>query len=332
MIKIVHKCYTFSKILINASKQVKTNFNNFGIKLTLIKFWDDIQVPNKKPNYIRNIENYVDDFFKDFIVPYETMTFTPNQILLDKFPIWLCWWQGIENMPEIVRMCFERLKTMIPSNAELHVLTVENYLEYVDMPDYIIDKFNKKIITMATMSDILRMTLLSKYGGYWLDATIFFTDNIPNEYFTRDFYCQKMYDPIQYQREACKGRWCGFSMAGRNDNVLFHFMRDGFFEWWKKYNAIPDYVLIDYMILIAYKRIPNVKSCIDSVENNNEDIFEMYKHLNEPYSDELYQRLTKRNVMHKLTYKMDLRHLTPDGKETLYGHLYKEVFGDNYGK
>ena len=174
------------------------------------------------------------------------------------------------------------------------------------------------------------MCLLNKYGGYWVDATVFFTGDIPKEYFKRDFYCQKMYDPEIYKREACKGRWCGFSIAGKNNNILFKFMKDGFFEWWEHYNDIPDYVLIDYMILIAYKNIPDVKKCVDSVENNNEDIFEMYKYLNEPYSQELYDKLTKRNVMHKLTYKMDLKMITDAGKETLYGHLYNEVFGDNY--
>ena len=59
---------------------------------------------------------------------------------------------------------------------------------------------------------------------------------------------------------------------------------------------------------------------------NNEDIFEMYRVLNQPYSPQLMEKLTQRNVMHKLTYKMDLQKVTPDGQLTLYGYLWNQVF------
>lgn len=327
---IIRKFKTYSHIVWNEMKCFKRHANNFGIKLAVIQFIDGILIPNKRPIYIKIIEKYVTSFFKDSIKEYNDISLETNNNILKKFPIWVCWWQGEKTMPDIVSMCYTRLKDKVPEFAELHLITFDNYLEYIELPKHIIKKFKDGIITMTTMSDILRMCLLNKYGGYWVDATVFFTGDIPQEYFKRDFYCQKMYDPVVHKREACKGRWCGFSIAGTNNNVLFKFMKDGFFEWWKYYNDIPDYVLIDYMILVAYKNINAVKKSIDSVENNNEDIFEMYKYLNEPYSKELYDQLTKRNVMHKLTYKMDLKKTTNDDKETLYGHLYNEVFGDKY--
>lgn len=327
---LIRKMNTYLTIVKKELKSFKSHVHNFGLRIAIIQFIDGILIPNKRPYYIKTIEKYVDHFFKDFIKNYESINIKPTFVNLDKFPIWICWWQGVDTMPEIVQMCYQRLQNIIPEYAKLHVITLKNYLDYVDMPDNIIDKFNHKIITMATMSDVLRMCLLSKYGGYWLDATVFFTGNIPIEYFQKQFYCQKMYDEEKNKREACKGRWCGFSMAGRNDNVLFHFMKDGFFKWWERYDDIPDYVLIDYMILIAYKNIPDVTRCINAVENNNEDIFEMYKHLNEPYTQELYNKLTQRNVMHKLTYKMKLEKWTKNNELTLYGYLLKEVFGDSY--
>ena len=54
----------------------------------------------------------------------------------------------------------------------------------------------------------------------------------------------------------------------------------------------------------------------------------MYQVLNQPYSPELMERLTRRNVMHKLTYKMDLMRQTPEGELTLYGYLWNQVFGE----
>ena len=89
-----------------------------------------------------------------------------------------------------------------------------------------------------------------------------------------------------------------------------------------------DYVLIDYFLLSAYKHIPAAMEIINSVPDNNEDIFELYTVLNQPYTEELYRKLTRRNVMHKLTYKMDLQKVTADNKITLYGYLLKMVYGE----
>ena len=254
---------------------------------------------------------------------------TKVNISQEKMPIWCCWWQGVESMPVIVKMCHTRLKQIIPKDrAELHIITFDNYKDYVDIPEHILEKFNKGIVTMTTMSDVLRFCLLERYGGYWLDATVFFTDDIPEEYFTRDFYCQKMTNkPENVAREACKCNWCGFSMHGEKNNIIFRYMVDAFSHWWSKYDSIIDYVLIDYMLMSGYKHIPAINKIIDTVENNNEDIFEMYKSLNKPYSDELLKRFTDKNVMHKLTYKMDLKKKTDDGKLTLYGYLLNEVYG-----
>ena len=114
-------------------------------------------------------------------------------------------------------------------------------------------------------------------------------------------------------------------MAGPKGSPVFRFMKDAFSRWWAHYDTIIDYVLIDYMLLTGFKFVPAIHNIIDSVPDNNEDIFEMYQVLNQPYSDELYQRLTSRNVMHKLTYKMELRKETPDGQPTLYGWLLEMV-------
>ena len=102
-------------------------------------------------------------------------------------------------------------------------------------------------------------------------------------------------------------------------------MKDAFSIWWEHFDTIIDYVLIDYMLLTGFQSVPAIHKVIDSVPDNNEDIFEMYQVLNQPYSEELYQRLPERNVMHKLTYKMDLRKPTEDGQMTMYGYLVKMV-------
>lgn len=321
--RIKNECYSYSK-----TKKF------FGSEIARVAFVDGLFPSGRTERYISTVQKYVDNELKTVIDKYNDnppiRIYRNGGIAVDRnrMPIWCCWWQGENQMPEIVQMCNARLKQIIPyDKAELHIITLDNYKDYVDIPDIIIEKFEAGIVTMATMSDVLRFSLLERYGGYWLDATVFFTDDIPQEYFTRNFYCQKMTDRTDLSvREACKCNWCGFSMKGQKHNIIFNYMIDAFEHWWTKYDTIIDYVLIDYILMSGYRNIPAITKIIDSVEDNNQDIFEMYGLLNEPYSEELFNKFTKRNVMHKLTYKLDLKKETDDGKLTLYGYLYNKTF------
>ena len=86
--------------------------------------------------------------------------------------IWIFWWQGYDTAPLLVKKCIDS----IIKNAGNHpviLITKENWKNYADIPDYIIEKVEKGIITLTHFSDILRMSLVSEHGGLWLDATIF---------------------------------------------------------------------------------------------------------------------------------------------------------------
>jgi hypothetical protein len=78
----------------------------------------------------------------------------------------------------------------------------------------VIEKFEAGKMSITALSDILRVTLLAQYGGFWIDSTVFISDHFPMEFIQRDYYAQRMYDPVKWKHEACKGRWCGFLMGG----------------------------------------------------------------------------------------------------------------------
>lgn len=334
MFRILQRSYHLFERIARESKAYPMRKKIYGKRVANESFRDGLIPPGKSERYIHTISEYVDDFLADLV---QTYCEEDKQIILEdsgkseKFPIWCCWWQGEESMPELVKLCQARLKQVIPEDkAELHLITLENYAEYVDLPEHIVKKFQDGIITMTTMSDVLRFHLLDRYGGYWLDATVFFTEEIPKQYFSGEFYCQRMVSNVEYsKREACGSNWCGFSMAGPKGSVVFRFMKDAFAKWWAKYDSIIDYVLIDYMLLTGFRHVPAITEIINKVPDNNEDIFEMYKVLNQPYSKELFEKVTKRNVMHKLTYKIDLQKETTEGEMTLYGYLLKTVYENN---
>lgn len=332
--RIFWRAVHFLQRIFRETKRYPKVKKNFGVKVARATFKDGLFPPGKSENYIKTVEEYVDNFIEPVLDKYkkinvekflEKKSNQPKKF--EKFPIWCCWWQGVDSMPELVRMCHKRLHDSIPTNiAEIHVITFQNISEYVQFPDHIMEKFQQKKITMTALSDVLRAELLSQYGGMWIDATVFLTDHIPDDFFTKRYFSQKMYDEVKCQREACKGRWCGFMMTMTRENVMYDYLRDAFYYWWKYNDDLIDYVLIDYLILSGYKNLSYIKEMIDQVPNNNEGVFDMYQVLNQPYTPELYEKLTKENCIHKLTYKMDLQKKTSDGQQTLYGYLLKEVF------
>lgn len=295
----------------------------YGFKVACVTYLDGLIPPEKHSFYIRTIERYVDRFMEPILRQYQN--WCPWQMAAPptgKTAVWCCWWQGENQMPELVRMCNTRLRQLLPTEeAELHILTSENYRDYVELPDYIIEKFESGKMSITALSDILRVALLAQYGGFWIDATVFISDRFPLEFIRSDYYAQRMYDPVKWKHEACKGRWCGFLMGGRAGNVIFLLLRDAFYAWWKEHDSVIDYVILDYFLLAGYKNLPSIRDQVDHLPDNNPDVFEMYKVLDRPYTQELYALLTKDTNLHKLTYKIDLVKETAAGEQTLYAYL-----------
>ena len=72
--------------------------------------------------------------------------------------VWVCWFQGMENAPDVVKKCYESLKENL-IGKEIILITSENMCEYVNMPEYIIDKWKNGQITNTHMTDLLRLEL-----------------------------------------------------------------------------------------------------------------------------------------------------------------------------
>ena len=66
--------------------------------------------------------------------------------------IWICWFQGMENAPEIVKKCWQ---SVIKNNPDKNVIVIteNNMLDYITFPDYIIKKWKQGIITHTHMTD-----------------------------------------------------------------------------------------------------------------------------------------------------------------------------------
>ena len=56
--------------------------------------------------------------------------------------VWVFWWQGISNAPALVQRCYKSVKDNL-ADWEIVLITQDNYQQYVELPDYILQKLNK---------------------------------------------------------------------------------------------------------------------------------------------------------------------------------------------
>lgn len=88
--------------------------------------------------------------------------------------VWSCWLQGWENAPDIAKACLASLKRGL-KGVEIVELDGENYIQWVTLPEYIVEKYKKGYIPHAMFSDMLRLQLLAQHGGVWIDSTVLYT-------------------------------------------------------------------------------------------------------------------------------------------------------------
>jgi len=237
-------------------------------------------------------------------------------------PVWVCWWQGEEAMPDIVKACLNSIR-MYADRHPVIVITEANHRNYVDLPDYIRTKVEQGKISLTHLSDILWMALLARHGGIWIDSTVLIPSKHFNSFILPDskfWTCHHV--PIYHN--ISRGGWVGFFVACGRNNLLPSFMNDFFLLYWKTQTRLIVYLLIDYAFAIARKYVPSISRMVDEVPVTV--MGPLGKCLNDEYVEEEWERFCTDYDFHKLTHKLELHKTTPEGKKTYYGHIM-ETYG-----
>lgn len=240
----------------------------------------------------------------------------------DSRKIWVFWWTGEDNAPDIVKACIKSIRKN-SNGHEVVFLDQTNFQNYVHLSETIIEKHEAGIIGHAHFSDIIRLSLLAMYGGMWIDATVFISQPIPVTVFEQPFYTMKTYDANS--EFFSKSRWAGYYLSGSSDFPLFSFARDCLVAHWERTDLIIDYLLMDYVFEFAYQNLEEVRLTIDRMCDNNQNRGRLMAEINEPYNEQLFHELaTKETFASKLSWRYgNPQSITRDGKLTNYGYLLK---------
>ena len=323
----LHKVYRHIRLKKAAKKRYIVNTEHFSKEYADIYRAEQLAVGGRNSaDTVRETKERKDSYILQYlrktcsevIACYTAQQLAPARTRANK--IWVFWWTGEQTAPELVKACINSIRKNA-NGHEVVMLDQSNYQQYVELPEHIIRKHDAGIIGHAHFSDIVRLSLLASCGGAWIDATVFLSQPVPDIVFTRDFYTMRAYDPDALY--PSKSRWCGYFLAGAPSFPLFGFTRDCLIAYWRKHNIDIDYLLMDYIMILGYETVPEIRASVDSLEDNNLLRNKLMACRNEPYSAELFRELTDGDTfVSKLSWRYgNLTTATKDGAETNYGRF-----------
>ena len=263
------------------------------------------------------IYNYLKSKLSVVIDKYKTDTSVGEKA--ENAPIWVCWWTGEDTAPPLVKQCIKSIRKNA-GNHPVHLITAKNHSEFLDIPDCIIDKVESGNMCIANFTDYLRVSLIGKYGGLWLDATIFCADTIPENYFNLPFFTCK-----SEERECgyiSRMRWTSFVMGGWKENIFFRFMKNAFETYWTSESTAIDYLLVDHLIELANREIPAVAEYIKNVPINNTHRDNLQAAMNAAADAAEFENIVKKDtVLYKLSWRESYSTTTANGKDSVYKYF-----------
>lgn len=244
---------------------------------------------------------------KKLVIPYNPNKDAGNS----KDNIWICWFQGLDNAPDLVKCCINSVYKHMP-DKNIHIITKDNMYDYVTFPPHIIEKWEKGIISNTKISNFLRMELLIKYGGLWLDSTILLTGRIPDYVYRYNTF---MYS-ITLSHDITR-IFNNFFIYSDKGNEFLITLRNILYLYWKKENKNRDYF---QWHIFATMCAPHYKELFIDMPFIPETIPHMLSHvIFNQYDERYWNELTNITPIHKLSNKVDI-------PENLEGTYHQKIF------
>lgn len=228
--------------------------------------------------------------------------------------VWWCWLQGEDSCPSLQKICLASVRKKL-ADRKIVVITKDNLYSYIDLPDYIKEKYKKGYISNTHFSDLIRLQLLIKYGGTWIDSTALCT-GYDKELFDKPLFVFKNLNYIWYaSKNYCfkevpliADNW--FITSEINNPILIT-VRDLLFDYWNTHNYVIDYFIFHYFFTMTvnhkyktlFEEIPLISHIQPHLMQNV-----CYRKVSE---DEIYNILGQSTV-HKLTNKVKDENLSAD--------------------
>lgn len=270
------------------------------------------------PELIDRVNPYLAEKYslliESFVEKYNSMSLEHKRSNI----VWFCWLQGMENAPELVKACLESQRKYMPER-EFRIITLENYGEYVSLSRAFVEKYEKGIVPNPQFSDMLRLELLIKYGGTWIDSTVFFTDShYPREILDCDLF---MPQTVSRKKNRVTGVSNWFMTASTNNEVLL-VLRDILYRYWEDYDCILSYHMFHMFFLVIARSYPKYLDAMPRYSNSK--ALMLCWELDKPFRKNYFKEVLMHSSFHKLDYRHNKR--IACGKKTFYAEIVDSKF------
>ena len=214
--------------------------------------------------------------------------------------IWQYWHQGKKNAPLLIQKCLESVQKY-ECDKKINVLSFETIRDYVELPEKYYRLLESKKIPVAIFSDVLRLYLLEKYGGCWVDSTMYLTDKIPQSVWDSDF-CVFQKDILKDWQENKMS--CYFIRAKRGSRNLQAIKR-AIGKYWEENDFLINYFMFEHLSTLLWDKTPELKSEWNKMPYlSAAQAGGLQSIIYADFNPEEWKRLKSEGAMHKLSYKI----------------------------
>lgn len=239
---------------------------------------------------------------------------TPKKELRTNKIIWQYWAQGVQqdhDLPDVVKLGFASVD-FHKNDYEVIRIDDNNLKDYIDLPDFVWQKRGSNGFGYALFSDIVRLALLSAYGGVWIDATIYLSAPISKEILSQDVFMFQRLDNVNNKNvwenyDSSYFSWnCthfinllnSFIVAKKN-NLLIKAKLDILLNFWQSQDTVPHYFMFQilYEALRRKDQYPRIE-----LELSDTAPHKLQFSINSLFDNGIYNDIIYKSDIHKLTY------------------------------
>jgi len=246
----------------------------------------------------------------------ETEQINPKKTFNNEKIIWQFWGQGwdFEKLPDVVKISYKSVEKYKKDYEIIH-LDMNNINDYLEIPAYILKKVEDKKMGFAHFTDIIRLALLYNYGGVWIDSTILLTDYLSQEYFEMDYFMFQRDDNLENKKDwedyddfyfswnnEMKVRVLNSIIFAKKNNEIIKTLLDMLLIFWEHNDLVPNYFFFQVLYTELIENYYKKKQCKIVSDTLTHELIRVWF---DKFSQEKLDEITKRNNVHKLTYKID---------------------------
>ena len=214
--------------------------------------------------------------------------------------IWMLWLQGWDEAPRIVQACRKTWEVHNP-DWMIHALNAADLYGYVGAA--VLSSPIGKVMPAEALSDLIRITLLERYGGVWVDATVYCLKPLDAwlpERFSGGFFA--------FAKPAPDRMLSSWFLAASKGTYLVQEWYRRTVAYWEKHTEPHHYFWFHYLFTEGYESDPYFRASWDStsqVSANGPHYYAPYEKLSAAVSssDRLIIKSPPTPVL-KLTHKL----------------------------